>query len=879
MVDAVLLNAPPPQDIPAAPAIPAADAALLAERRAEAERAVHDVDGRRRDKRNVVPFPGLAGAPIGQQALGTYNVHREHLPPHDPLNEWAPFNSKLEWEIARWAKLRGPTATAFTELLQIEGVQDRLGLSFKSSKELNKIVDNSLPAVPEFTCEEIEVAGETYEVFLRDALECIKLLYGNPEFLPHMTFAPERHYADEDLTIPLYHQMHTGRWWWRTQKALESLNPGATVVPVILSTDKTQITQFRNHSAYPVYLTIGNLAKEIRRQPSKHAQMLVGYLPTTRLLHIKDKPARTRATANLFHACMRKFIGVLRDHSRNGTPMASGDGVVRRCHPIFATFIGDYPEQALVACVKYGHCPKCEVDPDDLGLFEESASRDLASTLRALRTVDRGPAIFFQECAEARIKPVDHPFWEELSFANVFLSITPDILHQMYQGMVKHAVQWLHAAFGEAEMDERCKRLPRNHGARLFSSGISHLSRVSGQEHKDICRILMALVVDLELPDGSSPARVVRTVRALLDFLYLAQYPSHSDITLAYLQEALQRFHDNKHVFEDLGIREHFDIPKLHGLLHYVDSIKLFGTTDNYNTEATERLHIDYAKDAYRSTNHKDAFPQMTKWLVRRERIWQHERYISWRHGDGRERIHIARLPSSKSVSFTQLGTAHGAPDFETALAQYIVRERNPGLSERQVVNVAEGIKLPFRTVATYHKIKISNPDAQEAEDLPDARDAVHVRPAHLDTRGRSVSGRFDTVLVNTGEGQDTRVLGYRVAQVRVVFSLAAKARAAAFPANYGGPTHLAYIEWFTPFSAAAEPDHLMYKVSRAYRAGARRRAFAVIPVEDIRRSVHLFPVFGKIAPREWTSGNVLELCEKFYVSSFLDRHTYITVY
>ncbi|KAI0039140.1 hypothetical protein FA95DRAFT_1504590 [Auriscalpium vulgare] len=120
---------------------------------------------------------------------------------------------------------------------------------------------------------------------------------------------------------------------------------------------------------------------------------------------------------------------------------------------------------------------------------------------------------------------------------------------------------------------------------------------------------------------------------------------------------------------------------------------------------------------------------------------------------------------------------------------------------------------------------------------------------------------------------------GYRIAQVRVVFTLAAKAHAAAFPTNYNGPQHLAYIEWFTPFPAAAEPDHLMYKVLRSYRTGTRHRAFAVIPVDNIRRSVHLFPAFGAVAPRHWTSANVLERCDRFYVSSFLDRHNYITVY
>jgi hypothetical protein len=35
---------------------------------------------------------------------------------------YAPFVSKMDWEVARWAKLRGSGSTAFTDLLKIEGV-------------------------------------------------------------------------------------------------------------------------------------------------------------------------------------------------------------------------------------------------------------------------------------------------------------------------------------------------------------------------------------------------------------------------------------------------------------------------------------------------------------------------------------------------------------------------------------------------------------------------------------------------------------------------------------------------------------------------------------------------------------------------------------
>ena len=37
-------------------------------------------------------------------------------------NPWAPFNSKKDWEIARWAKLQGAGSMAFSELLAINGV-------------------------------------------------------------------------------------------------------------------------------------------------------------------------------------------------------------------------------------------------------------------------------------------------------------------------------------------------------------------------------------------------------------------------------------------------------------------------------------------------------------------------------------------------------------------------------------------------------------------------------------------------------------------------------------------------------------------------------------------------------------------------------------
>lgn len=96
-------------------------------------------------------------------------------------------------------------------------LQDRLNLSYKNSAELNKIIDEQLPSRPRFERHEIVIAGEAYDVYFRDIVACIKALYGDPQFSQILVFAPERHYADPDMNVRLFHDMHTGKWWWETQ--------------------------------------------------------------------------------------------------------------------------------------------------------------------------------------------------------------------------------------------------------------------------------------------------------------------------------------------------------------------------------------------------------------------------------------------------------------------------------------------------------------------------------------------------------------------------------------------------------------------------------------------------------------------------------------
>jgi len=177
---------------------------------------------------------------------------------------------------------------------------------------------------------------------------------------------------------------------------------------------------------------------------------------------------------------------------------------------------------------------------------------------------------------------------------------------------------------GEKEIDKRFKAMNGYPGLRHFKKGISSVSQWTGTEHKEMEKVLLGITI------GGVPSRFLPVVRSLLDFVYLSQLQYHTSTTIKSLETCLNTFHNYKEIIIELEIRQHFNIPKVHALMHYVDSIRSFGSADGYNSESPERLHIDFAKEAYRASNKRDYVEQMALWLQRHEAMWIRESYLIW---------------------------------------------------------------------------------------------------------------------------------------------------------------------------------------------------------------------------------------------------------
>ena len=105
---------------------------------------------------------------------------------------------------------------------------------------------------------------------------------------------------------------------------------------------------------------------------------------------------------------------------------------------------------------------------------------------------------------------------------------------------------------------------------------------------------------------------MVKTLRAFLEFCYIARHEVQDTRSLASLTDALDRFHRYRIIFEECGVRpDGFALPRQHSISHYPALIRAFGAPNGLCSSITEAKHIKAVKEPWRRSNRCEALGQI----------------------------------------------------------------------------------------------------------------------------------------------------------------------------------------------------------------------------------------------------------------------------
>jgi hypothetical protein len=370
----------------------------------------------------------------------------------------------------------------------------------------------------------------------------------------------------------------------------------------------------------------------IRMKTSYHTLPLIGLLPCPKFFGVKKK-LHGILENRLIHYCLDIICMPLKAASSRGAFMSDSLGRIRCFFTPIIAYIVDTPEAAVIAGVggKTSHLTLASHKRfgDNFRHPTRLATLTLSQIEHLAEEIDPWDLELYatESRTRFRLNGVHLPFWRDWKLPDGTTIepsqfLTPEPLHHWHKQFWDHDAKWCIRAVGSAEIDLRFSLLQPCIGFRHFKAGISSLKQVTGRDHRNIQRYIIAIIAD------AAPKEFILCIRALSDFRYLAQSHLIDDRTLAEISNALATFHKHKKAILDAKARvgkgnkplNHFFIPKLELLHSVITSIRWSGPPIQWSADPTEHAHIDVVKVPSENTNNGQYGPQICRYLDRDER-------------------------------------------------------------------------------------------------------------------------------------------------------------------------------------------------------------------------------------------------------------------
>ncbi|KZP25932.1 hypothetical protein FIBSPDRAFT_732975 [Athelia psychrophila] len=831
----------------------------------------------------------------------------------DP-QDWTPFDNRLQFETADFLFTRNQMSAGNIEILLALWAASLAPHGdtppFNTSKQMNDTIDSStLGHIPweNFSLRYTGVKPDQgpppswmqqeYEVWYRDPRELVKNMVANPDFNGEFDYTPFHEYdADGNHR---FQDFMSGDWAWKQADLIaeDESALGSMFLPLFLGSDKTTVSVATGQNDYyPLYMSIGNIRNSVRRA-HRNSVVLVGFLavPKSEKKHNNDAKYR-KFWRQLFHSSLSKILQSLKAGMTTPEIMRCPDGHYRRGIYGLGPYIADYPEQALLACIVQGWCPKCTVpldSPDTLGSRRTRAHSDLLVTELEL-------GVLWEEYG---LVGDIVPFTNDFPRADIHEMLSPDLLHQIIKGtfkdhLVTWVVQYLTIVHGEAaaaaimdDIDHRIAIVAPFAGLRRFPQGRG-FKQWTGDDSKALMKVFLPAIA------GHVPREMMLAFRAFLEFCYIVRRDVIDSRDLVALDDALERFHKYRTIFETTGVRlEGFALPRQHSMVHYHALIRAFGAPNGVCSSITESKHIKAVKEPYRRSNRWKALGQMLMTNQRLDKLAACQVDFE-AHGMLKGTLLnsvLVELRKSLQVTFNPSNTLVDEDDDDDdevmpgprVEAQVIMAATIRTFRQRIPRTLQEEIQQPefLDLVADFLDDQLTQ-SGHPSSTLPSIQGKMSVYPSALamyyapsDISGiggmrreriRAVTSwrkgppRYDCIFVSTNTAAEG-MRGLNVARVQLFFSFKAA----------GNDYPCALVHWYSRVSD--EPDEAtgMWIVEPDIHTDGSP-VLAVIHLDTIVRAAHLIGTYGKgFIPKTIHCDNSLDSFYSYYVNKFVDHHAF----